>query len=133
MPPLKKSPAPVKITAKKRPSAAVEEKISVRRSLPAANESEKSVAPPIPAISPAAAAHVAAQARLTEAAESPVEERELRRIQPEDGEAQEAQSGVEGAQSGVESGASGTESAESPASAGEVSPASAKAEEETEK
>ena len=101
-----------------------------------------------PAISPAAAAHVAAQARLTEAAESPVEERELHRIQPEEGEAQEAQSGAEGAQSdvesgasgaqsGVESGASGTESAEfeteSPASAGEVSPASAKAEEETEK
>ena len=111
-----------------------------------------------PAISPAAAAHVAAQARLTEAAESPVEERELHRIQPGEGGAQGAQSGVEGAQSGasgaegaqsgvesgaegaqsgVESGASGTESAEfeteSPASAGEVSPASAKAEEETEK
>ena len=40
-----------------------------------------------PAISPAAAAHVAAQARLTEAAESPVEERELHRIQPEEGNA----------------------------------------------
>ena len=37
-----------------------------------------------PAISPAAAAHVAAQARLTQAEESPVEERELRRIEPQE-------------------------------------------------
>ena len=112
-----------------------------------------------PAISPAAAAHVAAQARLTEAAESPVEERELHRIQPEDGEAQAAaESGAEGAASeaagdseaegaaseaaaesgadgadGAASEAAGDSEAESPASAGEVSPASAKAGEETEK
>ena len=39
MPPLKKSPAPVKITAKKRPSAAVE---NLRAPLlPAANEAKK--------------------------------------------------------------------------------------------
>ena len=83
-----------------------------------------------PAISPTAAAHVAAQARLTEAAESPVEERELHRIQPEDGEAQAAaESGAEGATSE----AAGDSEAESPASAGEVSPASDKSGEETEK
>ena len=126
-----------------------------------------------PAISPAAAAHVAAQARLTEAAESPVEERELRRIRPEDGEAQgaeadtgaetqpgggaeadmgteahpadgaeaEAQPGDDAAsEAAAESGADGAASeaagdsaAESPASAGEVSPASDKSGEETEK
>ena len=51
-----------------------------------------------PAISPAAAAHVAAQARLTDAAESPVEERELHRIQPQ--EAQES-GGAEGAEAGA--------------------------------
>ena len=67
-----------------------------------------------PAISPAAAAHVAAQARLVEAAESPVEERELHRIQPQ--EAQES-GGAEGAEAGANS-----------KSAGEASGAGAEAE-----
>ena len=51
-----------------------------------------------PSISPAAAAHVAAQqtAHLPQAEESPVEEKELRRIEPEEATAQPAQ--VEGAE-----------------------------------
>ena len=62
-----------------------------------------------PAISPAAAAHVAAQARLVEAAESPVEERELHRIQPQ--EAQES-GGAEGAEAGANGEGAGEASGE---------------------
>ena len=76
-----------------------------------------------PAISPAAAAHVAAQARLTEAAESPVEERELHRIQPEEGNASggEASEAKAGGSEDTEAG-SGEDADETDGASGEASP-----------
>lgn len=76
-----------------------------------------------PAISPTAAAHVAAQARLTEAAESPVEERELHRIQPEEGNASggEAPEAKAGGCEDTEAG-SGEDADETDGASGEASP-----------